>query len=68
MIALFISQAINLVIGSFIISLTWNHVVVEMFEISTMSYGQALLVMLATEALCAMPIRDVEFMRLSGRK
>ena len=57
---LLISMFINMVFGSLIVMFAWNYVVAELFEIGTMSYVQAGLVMLATEALCVLPIRDAK--------
>ena len=58
--SLFISQVVNIVIGSFLVMIAWNYVVVELFEIGTVNYVQAILVMMAVEALCALPIRDAK--------
>ena len=59
--SLFISQAINLFMGSFFVMMAWNYVVVELFEIGKVTYLQAALVVVAVEALCALPIRDMKF-------
>ena len=60
---LFLSQIFNLIVGAVIIMSAWNIVIVDLFEIGKMSYLQGIFVIMATEALCAMPIRDVKMMK-----